>query len=468
MNQKFRIVDGTLKIEKTNQTFEVKFGIVTCENGVYFFDVYLKDQEGFYDSYYQDETLFNHHCTLAGITEKNYELNSDSLSLVSLSSKKNSRIKLKCLNFIELISPNENEEYLKRNKINKEIPIIHFLEIEGLNLLLSDFTFNQKIRNGKEMKEYPGYESDHYKVLMRCNSLTQVTSSFELIFQQSNVNNNIIIEFIHKENNSLFFSSYQEIKLEFTAFLSFINNGLVKVRRELFGTFISKNSDRQVDSSKVNLFSFPIIEKPSRNEYLNIHQKKYGGNKELHTLFMNCFDSFILENKTFDFCGTIRNLNNTTFVSLEERYYILITVLEKLASNLNKSQNQPANTTVISSDIFDLIKEDLRNALKSHESLIPISDDYNNLMSRLCQINHINRNGTSQKLKSLFQYAGIPLTSEIENLITNERNGAVHEGKTGNSINEQLKNYYKLDHVIRDIILNIIGYDGFRGKRVEY
>jgi phage tail sheath protein FI len=44
----------------------------------------------------------------------------------------------------------------------------------------------------------------------------------------------------------------------------------------------------------------------------------------------------------------------------------------------------------------------------------------------------------------------------------------IDKGIIGNDDSEQIKNYWKLDHVLRDIILNLIDYKGIRERKFDY
>jgi len=88
--------------------------------------------------------------------------------------------------------------------------------------------------------------------------------------------------------------------------------------------------------------------------------------------------------------------------------------------------------------------------------------------SKIGNINKSNKAETSQKLYELFTYSKIPINSEVENLIETERNQAVHEGVIGMTEQDRIKNYWKLDHILRDIILNLIDYKSYRNYNYKY
>jgi hypothetical protein len=81
---------------------------------------------------------------------------------------------------------------------------------------------------------------------------------------------------------------------------------------------------------------------------------------------------------------------------------------------------------------------------------------------------NINHTSTNKLLTNFLEYAKIPINKNIKNLIKSERNLAVHEGIVGKSHEEMFQNYLKLDHMLRDCILNLIEYFSHRHRRYMY
>jgi hypothetical protein len=90
--------------------------------------------------------------------------------------------------------------------------------------------------------------------------------------------------------------------------------------------------------------------------------------------------------------------------------------------------------------------------------IIPEEKAYNDLGSRLCGINY-RRIDTNEKFFKLFEHAGIPRPEKIEKLVW-QRHKAIHEGKIGKRIDDKRSFYFHLDHLLRKIIMNRIGYTG--------
>jgi hypothetical protein len=153
----------------------------------------------------------------------------------------------------------------------------------------------------------------------------------------------------------------------------------------------------------------------------------------------------------------------------KEQYFILITALEKIVNNFHKTSL--TSETLIESDFFDnTVKGELLQTLEKHRAKIK---GYNTiafdiLKSRIGGLNRRKKNDNKQKFYEFFQFCKIGVSPYLTNLIEIERNQAVHEGKVGNDYNEELAAYLKLDHLLRDIILNLIGYDRIRNPKLYY
>jgi hypothetical protein len=188
-------------------------------------------------------------------------------------------------------------------------------------------------------------------------------------------------------------------------------------------------------------------------------------------MFINCFDHYYRINKQLDFISLVFSLNNSTeTVGLDEKYFILITALEKLCTNYSKTTRQPKNT-LIDNDIFiNDIKPELEAVLKKYETVIKQDNlsAWAIFKSKIGNVNKSYKAETSQKLYELFAYSKIPINDDVVNLIETERNQAVHEGIIGMTEQDRIKNYWKLDHILRDIILNLIDYRSYRNYVYKY
>ncbi|MGZ2368759.1 hypothetical protein ACXR6G_03135 [Ancylomarina sp. YFZ004] len=465
MRTEYRIIDGKIKNNKTNCESRIKFSITNYINGIYYFEVYLLN-ESFKEQYFQDERCMVDDHELTGKTDKNEQITVTNLSVASLKSSQNSKIAYECNGYIELIS--EDDSMYNNEVENKIEQNIEYIELEGLNLFLADHTQKKLYRSGEKVTDFFDFEFDHYTSQLVCNNIDQVVNNFNLVFYKNAINDNIILEFTFKENNNLALKSYYKIKRDLLSILTLANNGNIKVRSELFGQYTSKNQNGFVDSSMKRIYSFREKKKPINNRYLSINKKVSGSNNTVKTLLINSFDSFIEENIKFDLTNAILNIINAESVEIEERYYILITVLEKLASRLSNLENNYEKKVLLNEEIFSDLKKDLIKTTSKYKNNFSTKNDYNTFQSKIGVLNRINKNETKEKLSELFKYANVELTDQLRSLISTERNSAVHEGKFGDSYKEMYINYFVLDHAIRDIILNIIKYNGKRYRQIYF
>jgi len=396
MKLEYRIVEGTLKNLINKTEVAIQFAISELKNGLFYFDIYIME-ESFRDNYYKNENLLNSEHSIVGKTDNQEDIRISNLFLTGLTSEENSKIRYVCEGYLEITTPSE---YKDIGRI-KSVKTIRFVEVEGLNLFLADHTTKDYFRRGQRMKKFSNFDFDHYSAYLMCNTINQGANHFGItIFKNTNNDNHLIkFEFKHKEA-SLTIDSYNQIKDDFMSLLSFANNGIVKVRRELFGKFSSEDQNSFINSSKYKIYSFRELTKPVNNPYLPIHKKVHGSKKILKLLLKNCLDSFILENRKLNLSNAIQNLINAESVAIEERYYILITLLEKLASKLHKSRIDhpvlPEGREVISSIIFDDIKKDLAEVMTKYKDRIPNLDTYNSFLSKIGNLNTINKNGTTE------------------------------------------------------------------------
>lgn len=461
MNSNYRIVEGTIKNLKNNLEANVKFCLSKNINGIYIFEVYLFN-ESYKDQYYKDESLISADHKIIGKTDNNEIITVTNLYIVGLSPSENSKITYECSGYIEIISQDDS----KYNYKNEDEQNINFLELEGLNIFLADRTQKSKYRSGTKIEDFFDFEFDHYTAPLVCDNIDQIVNNFNLVFYKSTENDNIILEFTYKENNTLKLESYYQIKNDLLSILTLANNGHVKVRNELFGDYTSKKQNGSIDSSMKRIYSFSTVHKPKNNRYLSINKKVSGSNNVVKSLLLFSFDNFILENIKLNLTNAILNIINAESVEIEERYYILITVLEKLASNLYKEDKSNEKSFLLDEESFLSLKDELILATKKYKNKFSIPNGYHSFLSKIGNLNTTNKNKTKEKLSKLFEYADVELNDTLKSLISIERNLAVHEGKFGDSKKEMYKNYLVLDHAIRDIILNIIKYNGKRFRQV--
>jgi hypothetical protein len=299
-----------------------------------------------------------------------------------------------------------------------------------------DFTtFSINLLNGKSFLTYSGELYDHPD-LGNKNQL--------LVFK----------DFISSE----VFEKNQEYLIQL---LSFVNGADVKVRRIHTGkTYMVSEAP---DSHITEIFSFTQMNHQYPSDYIPIfNQFKKGGNEFVK--FCLLYNKFVEEYIKLDFKSVIFYLNRANENNnLEQKVFTLLVALEELGSKYLEAYN-PNKYTIIPADQFVKIKDALKETFNSFKSQIPNSNmEYNRLLSKLCDIN-TQRIDTEEKFLQLLEHASFSRTQPLIDMLQ-KRHLAIHAGKIGETIQDKWNLYYFLDHILRDIILNRIGYNGIRIRK---
>jgi hypothetical protein len=453
----YTLTSGQIKSQESN--CEIPFALVFLDNGIYRVETFFKDEDFF-------DKNKNSYFTIIGKTEKEYDIEIFGLSYTKY--KYNSRkAELICHQHIK-ITDNRPNGYDKTQEEIELGDLIWFVELEGMKMKFANHTTTEKYRNTGKIDKINIPEFDHTSCTFQINHPDILGNTFELTFLENPKNGNILIDFAsHREHNPFYFKYYLKIRNELLSFLSFINGGTVFIRKELTG--ISFN-EKALDSQIVYHYSRKKKNDFHCNDYIPINEHHSYSSPIFNNLFLFCFDSFFQLNKTLEFNSLIFSLNNSTQTAgLEERYFILITAFEKICSDYSKLKDSD-NKTLIAKDTFDKeIKQDLFDLLENKKSII-ISENNSAFHTFKARIGGINKNNDDivQRMYEFLDYAKIPVNELVKSLVEKERHEAVHEGIIGNTDEERIKNYWKLDHILRDSILNLIGYKSMRNRKVPY
>jgi hypothetical protein len=255
------------------------------------------------------------------------------------------------------------------------------------------------------------------------------------------------------------------------SFLSFINGNNIHVRKEFFGEFLTiKGANKGYDSHSVKIYSFKNKVTAYHNDYLPINEHHSYTHQVFTKIFITGFDKFYQLNKKLDFSSLILSLNSANSVDLDEKYFILITALERISRNYGKYNPDKSSFLIDESYFNNIIKPEFYQLLKKHKSEIEkrYRTAFSIYSSKIGNLNKRNNLETTQKIYELLNYANIKISNSVMNMVEIERNKAVHEGIVGRDDKERVKNYWKLDHILRDIILNLIDYKGIRNRKYDY
>lgn len=453
----YTITSGHIKGQESN--CEIPFALVFLDKGIYRIETFFKDEDFF-------DKNKNSYFSIVGKTEKEYDIEIFGLGYTKYKYATR-KAELICHQHL-IITDNRPNGYEKTQEEIDSGDLIWYIEVEGMKMKFADHTTTEKYRNSEKVDGIRFPDFDHTSCMIKINHPDILGNHFELTFIENPKNGNILIDFAsHRHHNPFYFNYYLKIRKELISFLSFINGGNVFIRKELTGiTF----NEKAIDSQIVYHYSRKKRNDFYCNDYIPINEHHSYSSPIFNNLFLFCFDSFFQLNKLLDLRALIFSLNNSTQTAgLEERYFILITAFEKLCSDYVKSKSSGSNT-LIPKETFDTeIKQDLFDALEKNKSLI-VSENESSFNTFKARIGGINRNNDDivQRMYEFLDYAKIPINQLVKNLVEKERHEAVHEGIIGHSNVNKIENYWKLDHILRDSILNLIGYKSIRNRKVPY
>ncbi|RYX81033.1 hypothetical protein EON73_05050 [bacterium] len=317
--------------------------------------------------------------------------------------------------------------------------------LRNLNLLLfrKSFLIQLEILNRFSLKNFG------------CNNFT-------FTFFQSGNSNNISVKLPNYKDsgtNVLHLEIYMEFKRDLTSLLSLLNGAEVKVRKEFTGEVCSIG---KVNSQSVITYSFKTINNESYNQYVPLNNAFHRGDQILNTVFIYNFNKYVAENKKIDLDSIIIYLNAAEQArGIEEKVFILMIAFERIAQKLVETLDDK-DLFILSDEDYKPIKDELFVILNKYR--FKNTQAINDLKGKIGDINRIKNTATKNKFLKLLKYANISSTPEIESIIDEVRHKTVHHREIGEG-NQGLKNYFVLDELLRDIILNIIGYDRARISR---
>lgn len=465
MKEVYRIKKGKLTIQ--NQVIPFDFGLVFEEEGIYFFDFYVSesfDLKAFMDN--EGEKFRRNYFTMSALTDKNNEIEATQLSIINITPDQ-SFMKMQSCGYLKHIEVRENFGDEKEKEEKDKRQTLFYLEIEGLKMEYVDLTETTRARGGAKINDFYDWERDYTRALLVYDSLINFDSNnFLFTFFQSENENNITIELPNcqdGESNVLHYDTYKEFKLDLTRLLSLLNGAEVAIRKEFTGGFYEIG---KVNSQEVITYSFKTIKNESYNRYVPLNNGFHRGDNILNYVFIHCFNKYVVENKKLDLNSIIFYLNGAEQTgSIQEKFFIQIIAFERLAQKFVETLNDD-DVFILPDDDYQPIKKELFAVLKKHRSK-KNKNGIGDLKAKVGELHKIKFKSTEYKFLKLLERADIPLTPEIKKIIDKVRHKAVHHGEIGKG-NEGVKNYLVLDELLRDIILNIIGYDRARITRYRF
>lgn len=469
MEEKYRIRGGCLESRKINISFTD--GLIFLDNGIYFIEIYFPEHMDL-NVHMNNENFLREYFELSAKTDDKCPIFASRLGINAIIPSK-SMMKFVCNGYIKkvnkIISP--KEEILDKEVNNSPI---YYTELEGLKMVFSDLTEKPEYRKGEKVDNFMDFARDHTSTILTYNGKEQLGNNFGLTFSKMSDNDNIIVKFEQKQNNELKYGTFLAIKGDLLALISFINGAEVQIRRECTGTFYQPNKPH----SEIEFhYSFKKVENLRYNNYIPIADEFHWGKNLMNNILFNCFNSFVSENKKLDFSSIIFYLNGATQAkSLQEAYFISIIAFERLSHkyDLYLRENENLDAFFIKEDDFKELKKRLQSAIKNFKldlkNQTPEDKEWKEIIKGLGKINdkigqlNFKRKSVKSKFMDLLEYANIKKNSKINKLLSTDRHLAIHQGDIGKE-KSAYENYYTLDELIRDILLNLIKYDGIRKSK---
>jgi len=445
---------GTLKWKE--KVFPVDFALINEKKGAFTVELYYEPDNELYNFFepFKWDDYINEYYELEGKSTKNDKIIVSGLRLTNIQYDPINIAKFNCQGNVRLIKKDD-----KINRIEKENQLFYIV-LEGMDMVFHEVSQKKVVRLGQNENILPEVSRDHnFYILQWTNDVTNNWFTLKLIFEKSEKPNTTIvkIDYITKPPFLLLETEYFKIKQRLVEFLCFYNGGYVVVRGEYLGGFRQIN---KVSAQTTVTYSFLEFEHYDLSNYLPVRDSFNGNGSGIHTYF-DCFQQYLDKYEMYDLGSIIQILNGVNDSgSIEQRFYTLIITLEKIAHKVYLVHGG-LETEIIPGDIYSSIGTELLNVLEKYKQTISNKKGYSELKSKLGEINTKKRGETTNKFMKLFEVAKIELTTEIHCLITGTRNSSVHKGEIGEG-DEPYVNYKELDKLVRDIVLNLMGYKGYR------
>lgn len=451
MELAYTITTGTISVQ--DKSCSIPFALVFEEDGVFFVETFLSEKDFFSDE------ITKYYFSIIGKTKKGYKIEITGLSFLKYEYE-NQRIKLECQHCLKLTDYRKEPPESELDRIYGQR--LWFIELEGLNMTFADHSEVIKYV-ANEKQEIVDFDHTSCSLHLDLQS-SNPGNHIHMVFYKNPANGNILIDFTKQNGYSyLTYEFYNQIKNDLIHLLSFINGTNVSIRRELTGKTYQPNA---INAQIVLIYSYRKTTERASCNFIPINEHHSYSHDIFLDIFLNCFKKYLNLNNDLDLNSLVVSLNNSVHAnSLEDRFFILITAFEKIANWWHRKYNKQ-ECSVIDSEYF---KQNIRNEL-----LIVIKEHFPDTKSKEFQIFNSRLGGlnnskyeTARVLIDFLGYSQIPINEKVSFMIE-LRNKAVHEGFIGANDDEKLDNYLMLDNILRDSLLNIIGYSCYRKRLVKY
>lgn len=462
MKEAYRIKKGRVFTQDINIPFD--FGIVFIEDGIYLFDLYINENYNLTEHMRRDakQDLFYTTFEMECFTEDNNKLSVFELSTTQIAPAK-SKLSMTCYGGVVFEDISLEPLTSKKELESESRQPIYFVELEGLKMQFLDLTEIEQSRRGVKSVIFRSIRDHTDAQIIYNGSTNSPCNYFTMTFTQSPINNkNIILEFKGDFPNILYYDVFNEFKHDFIDLLSLLNGAEIKIRKEFTG---SRYSTDPCSSQKHITYSFTPVNNEKYSRYVPINSPFHKTESIISKTFRDCFDKYVELNKFLDLNSIIFYLNGAENAnSIMEQLFTKIIAFERLASINYKLKSKQINS-LVQPEQLKTIRREISPIIKKFAELY--SYDFAKVNSRLTDIYKENSGKTEDKLYFLLQTANIVPDADIDFLIKNIRNTVIHEGKVEN-LKDAVKYGFLVDKLLRDIILNLIGYNGPRIEKRDW
>lgn len=465
MKELYRIKKGLLQGGDFNIPFD--FGLVFFDKGFYKMDFYISESYPLYqyppysresrsEVEQQDMALLFQIFRMTALTDDNNLIASSDLHVNSFE---------RHLFKISMTSYGRVVHRLVRREEEAPVDIenfnganLYYIELEGFKIDFSDFTEVQRERGGIEIDRHSRYKHDHTSAVLIYNHTDYNTSnSFPVIFSKKLDSDNIVISFSpanERQGSPIPYNIFTTIRRDFVSLLSFANGSETRIISEHIGEYYRIS---EIYSQITILYSGTPVDNKNYSGFFSLGKSVARSERILNNLLFNCFNNYVEQNKIYDLNRLIFHINGANRAdNLQERFYILIIALERLAKKHVDSIDSK-DFLFIDKNKYDPIKQELYQILDKHSDIL--GDKINSFKGRIGELNITKSKSTEFKFVKLLEFVNIPITPEIQKIIYEVRHEAVHYGETGDN-RESVINYHELDELLRLIIIRLIGYKG--------
>lgn len=360
-NLEYTVVTGQL--HQAEEATEISFALITEDDGLYRVEAFLIDGNFFKWGDAEELPVF----WMTGTTEKGYEIEITDLFLSRYTPHHNKKIEFIAHGHVKLTKQEEPEPG-PLPQIEKVRPRIWYVELEGLRIKHADYTRLHQERHTPRRNHIQAPRFDHTSCSMMLNQFSDNGNAFSFSIIGGLAESPALLDFTHKTNSTLYWDNYVKIRNNLVHFLSLLNGGKLAIRREYTGDSY-RPSESQRWSQVMYVHSFRRLANSTTSDFLPINNHHSYTRRVFQRAMSSCFDEYCKLEEEFDLNNVVDALHDSIATSgIEERYYILVTLFEKLSSLLAKRTTSPE--PLMDQVLFKELREEIAAVTDTYRSTI--------------------------------------------------------------------------------------------------